>query len=908
MATQRQIKAQARIDAKKAPTPTDTPVVTPPVAPPVVPPVQIQRQVEAQARIDAGTPVEVNKPVSTVDAIRAARQANQQVESRARLEAKGMNVDNVIATETPKLQTPPVVPPTTPTVVPPNQPAPLTPEQEQAKKDLEAKGVDTTNLDYGSRSLETLWRDKNGNAPEKPNVPPVPVPPATQDEAYNILANGGTLVPSKESDIYKANYERYTSFAWLDDKSLINKIASKDFNFSDLENLQKRNPEKYARIQKGIQDAVAVGDINSSAQNLFDGWKVTVKRTSDSILEDVITSFNTTDQKYSDIVATAYEESGIGKMAEEVAAGDDKLQNLNDQKFKIQEDLRTQYPDVPQSMLMGMAARLTYDLDTQISSVTRQNSLAYAKYKDAKDMVDAGIGYDIKQQEVATQNKQQMMQFLYGTVKQDEVRDEDYARAEANIEKQHGWSVEEKAAANLFNLQSAVAAVGGNATSTDSKTLLAEYRRASKEKQATDIALQQRQLNISQQNADTSRISATQGNWSPEVDENWDSYSFDKNTGKKVYDNGVIPTWNLVSVNTGNKNVNVDSVAAPWLQSAITQMQSQWIYVLTWAADRDQAQTIKAMWDRVGMPWATAAQLRAKGHQIADVWQSNHEGGMAIDLYSNDKYGAPTQQQIAIMEQNGWHHPNIPWDAGHFEYKGNKKTDTQQSDNEWLITTILGSWSFTKQSRQDIITAIRKGDDPWTVIRNRAKSIMGAPAAKDLYDYEKSSTAFNNLADRIQKFYDAGGETSYMKWNFEKVINSFGNVSDPKLVRFATDVSAALQQYRNAISGTAYSEQEGKDIASIFPWIDKSKDLNSAIISARKEVFQSVADSAYRSVLGNGYDKLLEVERGTQEQNNDELSNYDETPTVPSNIDKNTLDIINAQLWIKTQYWASGKF
>ena len=94
---------------------------------------------------------------------------------------------------------------------------------------------------------------------------------------------------------------------------------------------------------------------------------------------------------------------------------------------------------------------------------------------------------------------------------------------------------------------------------------------------------------------------------------------------------------------------------------------------------------------------------------------------------------------------------------------------------------------------------------------------MKAPAAKDLYDYEKSSNAFNKLADKIQAFYDADGKTSYISGNFEKMINNLGNVKDPKLVELATGISSALQQYRNAISGTAYSEQEGKDIASIFP-------------------------------------------------------------------------------------------
>ena len=173
-----------------------------------------------------------------------------------------------------------------------------------------------------------------------------------------------------------------------------------------------------------------------------------------------------------------------------------------------------------------------------------------------------------------------------------------------------------------------------------------------------------------------------------------------------------------------------------------------------------------------------------------------------------------------------------------------------------IVDTILGSGKFTKDQATAIRNAINSGDDPLTVIKNNAKNIMGQAEATKLSSLESSRDAFNAFADSLQKFYDAGGSTSLLSGNFEKVINKLGAVRDPKLVELATELQGNIQAYRNAISGTAYSEQEGKDIASIFPGINKSQSLNSAITTGRKKFFDSSIDGLYRSALGSAYDKL----------------------------------------------------
>lgn len=178
-----------------------------------------------------------------------------------------------------------------------------------------------------------------------------------------------------------------------------------------------------------------------------------------------------------------------------------------------------------------------------------------------------------------------------------------------------------------------------------------------------------------------------------------------------------------------------------------------------------------------------------------------------------------------------------------------------------VLSTILGSGKFTKDQAAAVTNAVNNGQDPFTVIKNNAKNIMGQTEATKLTSLEASRDAFNDFAASLQAYYDAGGDTSLIKGNFEKTINKLGKVNDPNLVTLATQLQGTIQSYRNAISGTAYSDQEGKDIASIFPGITNTKTMNDAIIKGRNKLFDTSIDGIYRSALGGAYDTLKGVEQ-----------------------------------------------
>lgn len=176
-----------------------------------------------------------------------------------------------------------------------------------------------------------------------------------------------------------------------------------------------------------------------------------------------------------------------------------------------------------------------------------------------------------------------------------------------------------------------------------------------------------------------------------------------------------------------------------------------------------------------------------------------------------------------------------------------------------IVNTILASGKFTKDQANAIRNGVNSGQDPFTVIKNNAKNIMGSTQANNLSSLESARDAFNDFSKSLQNYYDAGGSTSLISGTFEKIYNKLGEVKDPKLVELATELAGSIQSYRHAISGTAYSNQEGKEISSIFPGINKTKELNDAIIRGRTKLFDSSIDGLYRTALGNTYDKLKNI-------------------------------------------------
>ncbi len=167
----------------------------------------------------------------------------------------------------------------------------------------------------------------------------------------------------------------------------------------------------------------------------------------------------------------------------------------------------------------------------------------------------------------------------------------------------------------------------------------------------------------------------------------------------------VTPTWNIVPVTAWGKTVRLDQAGANNFSNAVNQLVSLNMPIVFKNGDagaRDQVATIKSMADRFGIPFnannpaETAAAIRAKWAPVADPWKSNHESGMAIDVYGSSKLDAVTPEQERVLNANGWFSAWIPWDAGHFEYRGTPSAQWWLEDNIQVKVANIGNIAFGK--------------------------------------------------------------------------------------------------------------------------------------------------------------------------------------------------------------------
>lgn len=204
--------------------------------------------------------------------------------------------------------------------------------------------------------------------------------------------------------------------------------------------------------------------------------------------------------------------------------------------------------------------------------------------------------------------------------------------------------------------------------------------------------------------------------------------------------------------------------------------------------------------------------------------------------------------------------------------------DQLPADKQNAINTIVGSGKFTKEQVKNITNTIATGEDPFTVIKNNARNLMPSTIATDVLQLEEAQSQLLSIDALLKEFYDSGGSTDIFKGTYENILNKLGQVNDPRLVNLATQIQVALQAYRNAVSGTAYSVQEGADIASIFPGINKTEGLNTAIMNARIDSMSGRIDSSYRNVIGSVYDQFkpgtLEIPQTANVPASPVISNY----------------------------------
>jgi len=175
------------------------------------------------------------------------------------------------------------------------------------------------------------------------------------------------------------------------------------------------------------------------------------------------------------------------------------------------------------------------------------------------------------------------------------------------------------------------------------------------------------------------------------------------------------PSGKLATAVINGKQVTLDESALFGLQTAngaATEAGLGGINVTS--STRDQKQTIlqmAAQWgvevdpDNLGSVNQAAATLTAMGHSVAAVGHSNHEFGLAIDVYPSDpasQDNTSAQTYIAkikpYLEANGWKQSTDPSDKGHFNFVGM----TIYSDEQKAVMDSINLKKYTGTSAKSL--------------------------------------------------------------------------------------------------------------------------------------------------------------------------------------------------------------
>ena len=179
-----------------------------------------------------------------------------------------------------------------------------------------------------------------------------------------------------------------------------------------------------------------------------------------------------------------------------------------------------------------------------------------------------------------------------------------------------------------------------------------------------------------------------------------------------------------------------------------------------------------------------------------------------------------------------------------------QKTAGQKEKYKDVLLNIIGRAGLTKDDRANITQSLSESSDPLQVIKTNAKTMMPDKGNK-LLQVDIAYEKMNEVKKAYDEYYAKGLETGYGTGMYENGLRVFGRTNDPELIKLKTATALALQDYRHAMSGTAYSDAESKEISSVFPQISNTKEVNDAVMKQSIDMMQKYIGNQYRYVLGN---------------------------------------------------------
>ena len=333
-------------------------------------------------------------------------------------------------------------------------------------------------------------------------------------------------------------------------------------------------------------------------------------------------------------------------------------------------------------------------------------------------------------------------------------------------------------------------------------------------------------------------------------DSNWVWQTYTPTASESSY---VKPSGVMTTVKVGGVSLSVDTVWASSLTTALTQMEGQWLTAVVASGARTQDQQYALYGSG-----RTATELQAAGVPTkyanptwaVKTWttQSKHITGMAVDVYANASYDAPTAQMVADMNANGRYQPTetmSKWDYWHFEYTG--------WWDGWAGPTAAELAYYAKWAQYI------KPSGVWWLTAKRYDEIAkweaaNAPSISPLSDdqrivFNTQLTSFRSNAE-VKAFEDAMNQ-------YHNIQTSLENVSGP------WDVSA-IYQFMRSLDPTSVVRESEFNVAATsagvaaYVWNTYNRLVKWEKLTAKqREAFGQLA-KAFIINRWNTYDRLYD--------------------------------------------------
>lgn len=137
------------------------------------------------------------------------------------------------------------------------------------------------------------------------------------------------------------------------------------------------------------------------------------------------------------------------------------------------------------------------------------------------------------------------------------------------------------------------------------------------------------------------------------------------------------------------------------------------------------------------------------------------------------------------------------------------------------------------------------------LLKKQSLDSLPTEEAKTYRGKERLMVLVNSIENDLRQYESIGGNTGIFVGNVEKIAGAIGTLTDKNRAYLANKINIAIQQYRQAISGAAFTESESKEYRSVFPQINNIKELNSAKIQSLKDATNTELDFIYSQRMGS---------------------------------------------------------